>query len=80
MSPSKCMSKSGRPVNKLACQLGWKKKHHTAHKQQKQERKHLKIEKCEIDEELLLLAALQEEEEVQVAGEHPVSWCQCCLH
>ena len=48
-------------------------------KQQKQERKRLEAEKCEVDEELLLLAALQEEEEAQIAEEHPVSWCQHCL-
>ena len=67
------MLKSGRPVNKLACWLGWKKKCHTACKQQKQKRKHLEAEKHEIDEKLLLLATLQEEEEVQIAEEHPVS-------
>lgn len=79
MSPPKRTLKSGRPVDKLACWLGWKEKHHTARKQQKQERKCLEVEKREVDEELLLLAALQEEEEAQVAEEHPVSWCQCCL-
>ena len=44
-----------------------------ARKQQKQERKHLEAEKHEVDEELLLWAVLQEEEEVQIAEKHPVS-------
>ena len=79
MSPSKHTSKSGRPVDKLARQLGWKEKHCTARKQQKQERKCLETEKHEVDEELLLLVMLWEEEEAQVAEEHPVSWCQHCL-
>ena len=43
-----------------------------ARKQQKQERKCLKAEKHEVDEELLW-AVLQEEEEVQIAEKHPVS-------
>ena len=79
MSPPKHTLKSGRPVNKLAHQLGWKEKCCMACKQQKQERKHLEAEKHEIDEKLLLLTVLQKKEETQIAEKHPVSWCQCCL-